>query len=1037
VDDGVGAGRSRGDWHSELQADSGDLSTGVVVLRAKITAPRPRGLVRPRLLARLDGVWSRQLGLVVAPAGSGKTTMLAHYAAGRRIPAAWFRAERSDGDVGRLVRHLQEAVASALGVRPGRSGDLDDMLAELERWPGGRALVVLDDLHHLDGTPAAAAVDRLVALAPPNVRVLAASRTPPGLDLSRLRLAEDLCEITADDLRFRSWEVERLFREVYGEPLPPGAVDELTARTGGWAAGLQLVHLSPEGAAGRPGWSLAGRTRLAGTYLACNVLADLSAGQREFIRRTCVLGLLIPALCDRLLGSTCSAARLEELEHLQLCRPAGERAYRYPPLLQDHLERELYDELGGDGLAAAHRAAGRLLETAGEYADAVRAYARGEDWGAVRQLLHLHGEQVADDVSGCWAEVLPAHVLDDDPWLLLAAARQRYAAGQLDRAADLYDRAEQGFGNGAARRRCRQEREAVAVWDAAAPRTGSTWYECLRAATRDRPLAHARRALTETGPAGTGPAGTGPRADLDRLLAAGFGMLLAGHFGAAAGHLRAAAAARPGSGGGRALAARVGLLFIRRCTPDLPEDSWMEGLALDADLRGLPWLARTTRALAALAPDPGGLAEVDAVRSECERDGDCWGAMLATLLDGLGRLVHQRPAGPSLERAAVLARQLDAGVLEAWARGLLAIELARTADPDADVAAGSAEACARAAEVPGARALALLALALARTADPDEHRTELLALARALLADCGLPMARVLSWLRLPALPADAVPARAHRPAAAPVPRPVPAPADPPALEVRLLGGFELRIAGREPDWARLRPRARTTLRLLALHAGRPVHRETLVEALWPDLPPAAGMHSLQVAVSSLRRFLDPDAARGGCRLLARAGDTYRLTLPPGSHSDLAEFEAALRTWRELHSARPGAPPTEAGVAALRRALALYRGPLLPEDGPAEWVVAERDRLRHEAAEAAVALGGAQLRRGDAAAAAEALERGLRIDPFRDTAWRLLIGAYELVGDLAAAGRARREYARVLAELDVDASGTLVTSSPSTPLTSS
>src|SRR5262249_45337750 len=133
-----------------------------------------------------------------------------------------------------------------------------------------------------------------------------------------------------------------------------------------------------------------------------------------------------------------------------------------------------------------------------------------------------HGERVADHAAagwaaggwvpggwaaGGWAGVLPTHLLDDDPWLLLAAARQRYAAGQLDRAVDLYDRAERAFGQGAARTRCRRERQAVAVWEvgapragSSAPRAGSSWYECLRDATRDRPLAHARRALT----AGTG-----------------------------------------------------------------------------------------------------------------------------------------------------------------------------------------------------------------------------------------------------------------------------------------------------------------------------------------------------------------------------------------------------------------------------------------------------------------------------------------------------------------------------------------------------
>jgi DNA-binding SARP family transcriptional activator len=179
-------------------------------------------------------------------------------------------------------------------------------------------------------------------------------------------------------------------------------------------------------------------------------------------------------------------------------------------------------------------------------------------------------------------------------------------------------------------------------------------------------------------------------------------------------------------------------------------------------------------------------------------------------------------------------------------------------------------------------------------------------------------------------------------------------------------------------------------------------------------------MHSLQVAVSSLRRFLDPAAARGGSGLLTRAGDTYRLELPTGSRSDLAEFETSLRLFRDLRAGQASREAAQTVVVALQRALAVYRGDLLPEDGPAEWVVAERDRLRQDAAEAAGALGAAELGRGHPVAAAEALERSLRLDPFRDPAWRLLIGAYQAVGDLAAAARARRDYARVLAELGVE-----------------
>jgi DNA-binding SARP family transcriptional activator len=128
---------------------------------------------------------------------------------------------------------------------------------------------------------------------------------------------------------------------------------------------------------------------------------------------------------------------------------------------------------------------------------------------------------------------------------------------------------------------------------------------------------------------------------------------------------------------------------------------------------------------------------------------------------------------------------------------------------------------------------------------------------------------------------------------------------------------------------------------------------------------------------------------------------------------DLWIFEDALA---ESRSAR-AAGASDLAVAALQRARAVYGGDLLPEDGPAEWVVKERERLRLAAVD--VAEVGAQLflDRGDPAAAADACEWGLRIDRYHDPLWRLLADAHERAGDRAAALRTRRAYGATLAEL--------------------
>lgn len=234
-----------------------------------------------------------------------------------------------------------------------------------------------------------------------------------------------------------------------------------------------------------------------------------------------------------------------------------------------------------------------------------------------------------------------------------------------------------------------------------------------------------------------------------------------------------------------------------------------------------------------------------------------------------------------------------------------------------------------------------------------------------------------------------------------------------PSLMIRCFGRFQVVVAGEPVDLAALKPRHRSLLRFLASRAGRGVHREQLIEALWPgESDPKAGTRNLQVAVSSLRRLLEPDALRGQSSLLVREGDAYRLALADDADVDVLEVERAVERGR----AAAGRDDAEA-AQWLSHALATYGGDLLPEEGPAEWVVKARERLRLEVAEAAQALAEIELAQGNATAAATVGERGLQIDRYRDGLWRLVIQAYERAGDAAAAARSLRDYEEVLDDL--------------------
>jgi DNA-binding SARP family transcriptional activator len=948
------------------------------VLMAKTRAPRPSGLPRERLSALLNRLWDHRVALVVAPAGSGKTTLLAHFASAAGVPVGWYCAESSDRDRSTVLEHLRAALASFVDTRSPWL-DVEGAARGLESWDGSRALLVIDDLHAIEDSPAEATVERFLDYLPPGLHVLAASRRPPRFNLSRLRVSGALLEIGSDDLRFRSWEVENLFRHYYREPLPPQDLADLARRTEGWVAGLQLFHLATRGKPPDERRStlvaLGNGSKLVGEYLARNVLDHLPQELRDFLLATMVLGRLSGPLCDALLGRTGSEAVLEELATQQIfTNEVDEGSYRYHEVLRSHLEAALVEREGEEAVRARHRAAGRLLEDAGSLPEALRAYCRGEDRAAAAQLLGRQGEQLALH-SGCWMDNLPRAVVGNDPWLVLASARRHRAAGRLAESIAAYQRAERTFDSMAAAAICRRERFALGPWTQPNSVPSSDWSGLLRASTIRDPASSRRVA----GRLGT-PHGS---------VVAGIAELLAGNLRDARGLLLAASES-PDASPALSLGARMAGAIAVLLSGDPAGTTEVERAGEEAEQREIPWLARLARAALALGDRSDGRSEAAAAKLACQHDGDRWGSAVTGLLGGLGALRAGEECAGMLQDAATGLREVGAGVIEAWARCALALALARAGNPDAREAAIQGEGFARLAGVRAPQALAYLALARLDGDRDSEYRS----LADEIERQYGL------------ALPREALPA----------PPQAEGTGIQPPLEIRCFGQFQVAILGQAIDLGQVKPKARAMLRLLSLRAGRPVHREVLVAALWPDADAASAMRNIHVLVSALRKVLEPGRARGGSTILLRDGDAYRLRMPSEAIVDLVEFDRAMA------GARAGRADgdTARAAAGYQRALQFHRGDLLPEDGPAEWVVEERERCRAGAVEATLALAELSLERGDAEAAATMSERGLYFDRYRDSLWRTLIQAHETAGDRAAATRARRRYEEVLADLDAD-----------------
>src|SRR5580698_4737876 len=236
-----------------------------VLLATKLYVPRPQpGFVpRPRLLAALGEGLARGRVLICAPAGFGKTSLLADWARGGGRPVAWLGLDAGDNDPARFWRYVVAALDQA---QPGIAGRLGPLLGpptprsfkglvtalinELAAQAGrDEVLLVLDDYHLVGSGPVHESVAFLLENLPPGLLLVVSGRADPPLPLARLRARGQLAEVRAAELRFTTDEAAGLLREAIGAELPGAAVAALVARTEGWAAGLQLAGLSLRGRA--------------------------------------------------------------------------------------------------------------------------------------------------------------------------------------------------------------------------------------------------------------------------------------------------------------------------------------------------------------------------------------------------------------------------------------------------------------------------------------------------------------------------------------------------------------------------------------------------------------------------------------------------------------------------------------------------------------------------------------------------------------------------------------------------------------------
>ena len=390
--------------------------------------------------------------LISAPAGSGKTSLLRAWAGRPDQPGrlALVQVQRGQQDSQQFWLALLDAIRHASapadrGEPPAATPDfnapamVNRVLSELAGAHRGVTLVI-DDLHELRSPEAPAQLTRLLTSLPPNVHAILTTRHYVRLRLHRLRLAGELAEIRAADLRFSERETRELL-EASGIALSAAGAALLHQRTEGWAAGLRLAALSLVGHPDPERFvaEFSGSDRMVAEYLLAEMLHRQPPDVQDLLLRTSLLDGVNGELADLLTGRPRSEQILLDLEDANAFVESldpGRTWFRYHHLFADLLRLELRRTLPAE-IPALHRRAAGWFTQHGQVAEAIRHTQAAGDWPGAAQLLADHSFSLALDGQAQTMQALlrafPPGA--DHPELALVRAMGDLAQGRLDEAA--------------------------------------------------------------------------------------------------------------------------------------------------------------------------------------------------------------------------------------------------------------------------------------------------------------------------------------------------------------------------------------------------------------------------------------------------------------------------------------------------------------------------------------------------------------------------------------------------------------------------
>lgn len=431
--------------------------SALALLETKLFAPRWTGglVTRPELIERLRKGVRGKVTVIAAPAGFGKSTLLAEWLTDHdgQSARAWLSLDSGDNDpalfwtgIARAIRvhhpDFAEGLLATLEAERSPSQTTVTLLLNQLTTLGADVILILDDYHVIETAGIHSALAFVIDHLPPNLHLVLVTRSEPPLPLARLRAHGQLTELRTDDLRFTTGQVATFLETALNFQLSDADVSALHERTEGWVAGLKLAALSLSDRRDVSAFvrSFSGNHRYITDYLVEEVLDRQPPATRRFLLATSILERLSASLCDAVCGESHSQEILDALHrgNLFVVSLDDRRGwYRYHHLLVDVL-RAYAEREAPDHVQELHLRASEWYERNGAISDAVHHARSAGDQDRMAQLLEQNwAPRDRSHASRRWLDdvrSLPTEVVAGRPWLNMGYAWGLLNAGELEAA---------------------------------------------------------------------------------------------------------------------------------------------------------------------------------------------------------------------------------------------------------------------------------------------------------------------------------------------------------------------------------------------------------------------------------------------------------------------------------------------------------------------------------------------------------------------------------------------------------------------------